>query len=149
VSRNKAKGTSVESALVKYAAPIFNPFVVERRALAGSADQGDVWIGNGRVIIEAKTRNHAHSHLEASRWLAEAEREAINADAAGAKVDACYVVVKPPGVGLARVADWWLLGSPADVSWLLCGVQIADGGAVVQMRVGDALPRLRQRLVTG
>ena len=75
MSRERAKGTAWESAIVQYLRDVGWPHA-ERRALHGTNDQGDV-AGVISVVIEAK--NAARVQLAA--WLDEAERERRNADA--------------------------------------------------------------------
>jgi len=47
---SKAKGTAAESAVVKLAQSF--GLAAERRALAGAADQGDVWIDGGVLVVK-------------------------------------------------------------------------------------------------
>lgn len=93
-----AKGTRAETAVVNYLRSKGRENV-ERRALQGSRDRGDI-AGIPGVVFEVK----AGSRLEIPRWLGEAECERVN--------DSAHVgllVVKPKGVGEARVQDWWAI----------------------------------------
>lgn len=74
MSRSKAKGTAWESAIVGYLIAEGFP-AVERRALAGVADKGDV--AGLPVAVEAK--NCKTTTLAA--WVDEADAEAVNAAA--------------------------------------------------------------------
>ena len=74
MSKSKAKGTRFESALVAHM--VDRGFAVERRALTGTADRGDI-TGMKNVIIEAKN----HTALSFGPWLDEAARERANANA--------------------------------------------------------------------
>ena len=73
MSANKRKGTSWESAIVRalHAAGFAG---VERRALNGSADRGDI-TGIPDLVIEAKNQNR----ITLAEWVDEAEQEARNA----------------------------------------------------------------------
>lgn len=71
MSASKAKGTKWETAIVGYLTG--QGFPVERRALTGSQDKGD--IAGLPLVIEAK--NKARTELAA--WVDEATTEAANA----------------------------------------------------------------------
>lgn len=73
MSASKAKGTRFETAICDYLNA--EGFPVERRALAGSADKGD--IAGLPVAVEAK--NVKATALAA--WVDEADAEAVNAKA--------------------------------------------------------------------
>lgn len=76
MSRSKAKGTSAESAVVNYLRE-WAPFV-ERRALQGSKDTGDINLGNGAsVVIEVKN----HAQVKLAEFVDEAVAEGDNANA--------------------------------------------------------------------
>lgn len=75
MSRARAKGTAFETAIVNYLVAEGFP-AVERRALAGSLDKGD--IAGLPVAVEAK--NCKTTTLAA--WVDEADAEAVNAGAA-------------------------------------------------------------------
>lgn len=114
VNKAKNKGTAGESAVVK--ALRANGFEgAERRALAGSADLGDILVAPG-VIAEVKTGHHAKdaSHEQIMRWLDETERERRNAKAALA-----FLVIQRTGFGLDRANMWstWFydLGDIVDI----------------------------------
>lgn len=73
MSRQKAKGTRAESAIVAYLQQ--QGFVhAERRALAGGADKGDI-AGVPGVVIESKDC----VRTELAAWLDEAAVEGANA----------------------------------------------------------------------
>lgn len=93
-----AKGTRAETALVGWLQAQGRQHV-ERRALQGARDRGDI-AGIPGVVWEVK----AGSRLEIPRWLGETESERINDGA-----DVGLLVVKPRGVGEARVSDWWVI----------------------------------------
>lgn len=94
MSASKAKGTSAETAVVKYL--LENGFPdVERRALQGAKDKGDI-AGIPRTVVEVK----AAKRLELSEWLKELAEEIQNANAENG-----VLVVKRPRRGDA--ADWY------------------------------------------
>jgi hypothetical protein len=97
MSAAKRKGTAAETAVVEHLRA-FWPHV-ERRALAGSRDRGDV-AGIPGVVIEVK----AAARLEIPGWLRELEVEIANDQPATG-----LLVVKPRGVGDRRVGDWWAI----------------------------------------
>jgi hypothetical protein len=75
MSKSRAKGTKAETAIVNYLRANGFPHA-ERRALAGSADKGDI-AGVPGVVIEAKDCVRA----ELAAWADEAAQEAVNAGA--------------------------------------------------------------------
>lgn len=97
MSKSKQKGTSAESAFVKNERVLELFPHVERRALSGVNDMGDV---SGAVGLVFEIKNHkAYKFPE---WLKETEVERINA-----KADYGVLVVKPNGIGLNSVDQWW------------------------------------------
>jgi hypothetical protein len=70
----KAKGTAAETAVVKYLKNTWDS--VERRALAGSADKGDI-SGIPFVCIEVKD----HKKMVLSGWIKELDEEMKNSQA--------------------------------------------------------------------
>jgi hypothetical protein len=75
MSRERAKGTAAETAVVRFLQGHGFPYA-ERRALHGTADRGDI-TGIGPVVLEVKNC----ARLELSTWLHELEREIVNASA--------------------------------------------------------------------
>ncbi|NBT79096.1 MAG: hypothetical protein EBT04_11705 [Betaproteobacteria bacterium] len=96
MSKQRAKGTAAETAVVNYLKANGFPDA-DRSPLRGVLDKGDV-TGIRNVVIEIK--NHRTYAIPA--WLRELEVEATNAQASKA-----FLVVKPNGVGASRVGDWW------------------------------------------
>ena len=101
MSKNKAKGTSFETDIVRFLVDNGFPHA-ERRALAGQADLGDILTGPS-LVWECKN----HKTLKFSEWLEETETERQNANA-----DYGVLVAKRRGKGNAgeqyavmRVAD--------------------------------------------
>ena len=98
MSRNKAKGTSAETAVVNYL--IARGYIhAERRALAGVNDKGDV-AGLPGVCIEIK----AHKTYSIPAWLKELAVEKVNS-----KAQVGILVVKPVGVGSTNTGAWWAI----------------------------------------
>lgn len=108
MSKNKAKGTSAETAVVNYL--IANGYVhAERRALAGVNDKGDV-AGLPGVCIEVK----AHKSYSIPAWLKELATEKVNA-----KAEVGILVVKPVGVGSTNTGNWWAIMPLSEATELL------------------------------
>ena len=90
------KGTMGASAFVKYLT--VNGFsYAERRVQHGARDEGDI-TGTPCLTFEVKNRNK----YAIRQWLKEAKAEKANA-----RADYCPLIIKPVGVGLTNVADWW------------------------------------------
>ena len=106
VNRSKAKGTSAETAVVRFLRTI--GFVqAERRTLNGILDRGDI-TGIPGVVIEVK--NCARQELAA--WVAEAERERDNDRAS-------LGVVWHKRRGKTDPADWFVTMSGSQFASLL------------------------------
>jgi len=88
MSKNRSKGTSFETLIVRFLRDAGFPYA-ERRALHGNLDKGDV-TGCGPLVFECK----AAKRHELSAWLAETEQERVNANA-----DFGVLVVKRQGHG--------------------------------------------------
>lgn len=110
MNKNKAKGTAAESALVnwfKEHEPATKP---QRLPLAGNRDIGDVILFPGTdfpMIFEVK----ASTKYEIGKWLNELEVELHNAQQYFelSTLPEGYLVVKPKGVGIDNVGQWWLI----------------------------------------
>ena len=109
MSAAKARGTAAETAVVRYLSSLGIP--AERRALKGAADEGDVWLWHGRVVIEVKSRRTRPSDEEIARMWQEAMREADRVP----QCDVALLVLKRPGK--TNPALWWAVMSPT--AWLL------------------------------
>lgn len=94
MSKARQKGTSAETAVVKYLQDHGFPYA-ERRALHGINDKGDI-TGCGPVVFEVKN----HKTLDLAGWIKELEAEMINA-----KVNAGAVIAKKKGT--TDVANWY------------------------------------------
>lgn len=79
MSRSKEKGTRFESQVVSHLKGALGDSV-ERRALSGTNDRGDVsgvYFMGEPFVLECKN----HRKMELAQWVGEAEVEAGNADA--------------------------------------------------------------------
>jgi len=107
LSKVKQKGTLAETAVADYLRQTFA--AVERRALSGVNDKGDV-AGVPNCVIEVKNQRSYKIH----EWMKETETERINAE-----VDLGILVIKPNGVGVSRVSDWWAVVSLETITRLV------------------------------
>lgn len=96
VNRAKQKGTAAEGGVVRFLRANGWPYA-ERRALTGSADQGDV-TGCPGLVFEVK---HAGTRYRMAQWMAETLAEQQNA-----KADHGILIIKPPGLGDRNVDLW-------------------------------------------
>ena len=108
MSRNRAKGTLAETALVKYLESHGFPHA-ERRALHGTEDKGDI---TGTVGLAWEVKNHKEYNIPG--WIREIAIEKKNA-----KADFGILVVKPNRVGVDAVNQWWAVLTIEDVVALL------------------------------
>ena len=102
----KQAGTAAETAFVRYA--LANGFLTARReTLFGSGDRGDVRLAES-VIVELKHRRTTTGNAalgqpgakELAGWMAETERERINAGAT-------YAALVVKRAGTTDVGQWW------------------------------------------
>jgi Holliday junction resolvase len=121
VNKNKRKGTAAETAFVKFMNANGFP-LVERRALQGKADRGDI-SGLVGVVIEIKSG----ARLSIPEWLKETQQEQINDGASES-----YLIVKPKGKG--KVEDWWVITT---VGQWLNGIQESADVASVESGSGQ------------
>lgn len=96
MSKQRAKGTAAETAVVRYLQAHGFPHA-ERRALHGVNDMGDI-TGCGPLVLEVKN----HKTMDLAGWIRELEAEMANAD-----VDLGSVVIKKRGTTDPR--DWYAL----------------------------------------
>lgn len=107
MSKARQKGTAAETAVVKYLRQC-GWLDADRHPLRGQADQGDIR-GISNMVLEVK--NHRTYSIPA--WMREVEAEKANADARfGA------AIIKPNGVGLTSVGQWWAVMSVEDFAKL-------------------------------
>jgi hypothetical protein len=101
MSRSKDIGTRGETAVIRYARDHGFP-AADRRPLKGSLDEGDILLCH-QAILEVKSGKTAQnaSYNQKLAWLAETERERVNAATLlGA------LVVQRRGFGVGRVESW-------------------------------------------
>lgn len=95
MSRQKQKGTAFESAIVEYLQNNLCDDTIERRALNGTCDRGDisgVTFCGSRMVLECKNENR----MRLAEYMREAETEARNDNAP------YYAVIhKKRGVGIS------------------------------------------------
>lgn len=95
MSKQKQKGTLAETAVAEFLKQSFP--AVERRTLNGQFDKGDI-SGVPGAVIEVKNQKT----YKLAEWMRETETERLNA-----KEELGVLVVKPNGIGVSRVKDWW------------------------------------------
>ena len=110
---SKSIGTPCETGVVNFLKAHGFPHA-ERRALTGTLDKGDI-AGCIGICIEVKGGRAAEdaSDGQIEKWLAETERERVNANA-----DIGILVVKRRGISRTRAGEWWAvvdLGVLADL----------------------------------
>ena len=108
MSRAKQKGTSAETALVRYLQNNGWP-LAERRALASANDLGDV-VGTIGLCWEVKNQRT----YSIPAWLDETKIEQKNS-----RSDYGILIVKPNGVGLNSVDKWWAIMDVESIAKLL------------------------------
>lgn len=112
MSKQRAKGTGAETAVVEYLRTSGHPRV-ERRALSGQLDRGDI-AGIPDVVIEVK--NCARMAL--SEWMDEAQEERANDRA-------LMGVVWHKRKGKGSPADWYVTMRGDDFTMCLRALAIA------------------------
>lgn len=102
MGKSTAIGTAHTTAVIKFLkAHGFGN--AELRNLAGAFDKGDI-TGTPGIAWECKGGKAAESasDLQVAQWLAETERERINADA-----DIGVLVMKRKGIGVTNAGRYW------------------------------------------
>jgi len=107
MSKAKQKGTLAETAVAEFLKQTFP--AVERRTLAGKNDKGDI-AGVPGCVVEVKNQRSYKIH----EWMKETETERLNADA-----ELGILVIKPNGVGVANVSQWWAVVSLETITKLV------------------------------
>lgn len=107
MSKSKQKGTLAETAVADYLKQTFP--TVERRTLSGANDKGDI-AGVPNCVVEVKNQRTYKIH----EWMKETETERINAEA-----DLGILVIKPNGVGVSKVNQWWAVVSLETITKLI------------------------------
>jgi hypothetical protein len=107
MSKSKQKGTLAETAVAEYLKQTFPK--VERRALAGVNDKGD--ISNVPFsVVEVKNQRSYKIH----EWMKETELERLNA-----LEELGILVIKPNGIGVSKVKDWWAVVPLSSITVLI------------------------------
>lgn len=114
MSKSKQKGTLAETAVADYFRQTFP--AVERRALSGVNDKGDISNVPG-CVIEVKNQRSYKIH----EWMKETDTERINA-----RADIGVLVIKPNGVGVSKVNEWWAVVSLETVTKLIKDLQSVE-----------------------
>lgn len=141
MSRQKAKGTACETAILKYVRANGFPWA-ERLALSGNADCGDISLLPGRlVVLEAKAHATAATgqpgDAQLTEWMRQTETERGNAGA-----DYGVLVVKRKGT--TNPGRWWAYVTAGDFGKLLdAPMQMRDPHAPLCMSLSSLLPVLR------
>lgn len=125
MARPKDIGTRAETAIVRYARTHGHP-QARRLALAGSHDQGDVWLDHG-IIVEVKSGHQAETAGDAliRAWW---DQTVTERDNHGARVG--VLVTKRKGHSGARCGAWTARMDAATLLHLL-GVPVPSGGLPV------------------
>jgi Holliday junction resolvase len=117
VSRNRARGTAAETAVVDYLRTQGWPHA-ERRAMGGAKDRGDI-AGLVGVVLEVK----AAARVELAAWVDETKTETANDHA---RYGLCWFRRKSKG----SPADWFVVMDGATAVRLLrdaLGVEVDRG----------------------
>lgn len=115
MSRAKQKGTLAETAIVNYLKETWP--TAERRVLSGKNDKGDI-TGIPNLVFEVKNQKT----YSISQWLKETAIEKENAVA-----DFGFLIIKPNGVGVSKVENWWSVLPLEDLTRLLLKAGYAQG----------------------
>lgn len=101
-NRPKNIGTAAETAVVR-AARAHGFGLADRLTLTGALDRGDIGLCPG-VVVEVKGGQAAKTASDAQidKWLAETERERVNAGA-----DVAILVTARAGIGAPNAHRWW------------------------------------------
>ena len=132
MNRPKAIGTAAETAVVRALRRHGFPHA-ERRALTGTLDQGDV-TGCVGIVFEIKGGAAAKtaSDGQVAEWLAETERERVNAGA-----DIGVLVLQRAGIGAGNADRWWAVlrwqvARPVEPDWVPVRATLADACRVLR-----------------
>lgn len=123
MSKSKQRGTSFEVQTVEYLRRVLGDDRIERRALNGINDRGDiagVTIRGKRTVIECKNAKR----MELAAWLDEAEAERRNDDA-----EFAVVVHKRRGCGEAKFGGNYATMSLETLASIIAGARcLLEGG---------------------
>ena len=121
MSRQKHKGTRFESAVRGFLREALGDQSIDRMALHGGDDEGDISGVRCRgldVVIECKDTRR----LELTEHLREARREAQAHREAGHPTLCGVLVQHAPGVGTTRMGDQWVVMSLGDFTSIISKV---------------------------
>lgn len=141
-NRSKNIGTRAESIVVAVARRNGFPYA-RRSVLAGSADNGDIHLGDGTdTIIEVKGGKQCSSLTPAkmSKWMKETRDEIRNS---GSQYG--FLVTQRAGYG-EKSAEYWFAHVPAE---LVSDEYVADGVDYVTCDLVVILNILREKLDNG
>lgn len=145
MNKPKARGTAAETAVLRHVREHGFPWA-ERLALSGAADQGDISLLPGRlVILEVKAHAVAATGQPGEQLLAEWMRQA-EAERDNAGADHGVLVVKRKGT--TDAGKWWTYVTAGTFATLL---GVPDGPAALHdpdtplcMSLASLLPVLRR-----
>lgn len=148
-NRSKAKGTQFESAVVRWLRSMLDDERIERRALHGAKDMGDVFgiRAHGYEGIAECKDYRAWSRADLERWKAQTLAERDNADAGFALLvvhrHGCNSKADSPSFGenhcfvtigdLMRISGMGEPKSPwADAEFVWVDLRLADAASLIQ-----------------
>lgn len=143
MSKAKSIGTRAETAVRNYLLSTgYTELEAHRQVLAGSEDQGDVWLRSpnlGLIVFEVKGGDMAKkaSAEQCEKWLHEAERERKNAGA-----NFGFLVTQRAGVGYPRAGEWWAYVRLGELL-RLCHSVDTHNAAVVRISFKDLVKLIR------
>lgn len=141
-NRPKQIGTAAETAVVR-AARAHGFGLADRLTLTGALDRGDIGLCPG-VILEVKGGQAAKtaSDGQIEKWLAETERERVNASA-----QVAVLVTVRPGIGAPNAHRWWAHMTTTTLFDLIGGSRrnwgIRHPEATIRMTLAEALNLIR------
>lgn len=115
MSKQRQKGTTFETQVVKYLRSMLPGDDIDRTPMKGAKDEGDIKgfkIRGLRCVLECKN----HRRMELSEWMDEAEDERLNADA-----EFGFVVIKRKGCGEARMGETYVLTTLENLAAISAG----------------------------
>lgn len=140
MARPKDIGTAGETAVVRFLRPWWPD--VERRALSGSQDRGDV-AGTPGICWQIKAGAYAKTASDGQvlAWLDETEAQRMNA---GARYS--VLVLARAGYGAQRVGHWWAIFPAYQL-----GISLGDAyrGAPIRMHLATCVDWFAGRGVLG
>lgn len=140
MSRQKAKGTTFETACVRYLRSRLGDDRIERRALHGNGDMGDIhglYAHGHEGIVECKDYA-TWSRVDLRRWQEQTVNERGNADA-----DFALLIVHKKGCGAGRFGENHCYMQVRDLERVIGGTMTVLAGDAakdmwVRVTAGDA-----------